>query len=285
MLLSNPKFSEVVKNQALLSWEMVRAVPKVNIDFGNGKKLTRTLVGNTVLYVCSPDGTVTDAFPGVYRVDELMPTLASAISQAKNSWATRDKIAVQDQATYYARQQMALIVNREFNRINTSKMAIESPILAALNPESKAIYDNMLATTAGKSMVESPILAGTGIETEAPPEKPKADQNSIRKSFDAYAKSIEDVSKKPALASTIAVRFKIDPNATPEEKARQLIELDSRTNILQVRPGVLFYLSSLEKGVKPSELKRVFFRDLLHINIDDPYLGLHDVAMPGTPDN
>src|SRR5437763_15826444 len=51
---------------------MVRPVPQVTIDFGDGRKLKRTLGGNTVIEICLPDGRVVDAFPGLYTPEDFL---------------------------------------------------------------------------------------------------------------------------------------------------------------------------------------------------------------------
>src|SRR5215218_8067948 len=51
---------------------MVRPVPQVTIEFGDGRKLKRTLGGNTVIEICLPDGQVVDSFPGLYTPEDLL---------------------------------------------------------------------------------------------------------------------------------------------------------------------------------------------------------------------
>jgi hypothetical protein len=41
-------------------------VPKVTIDFGDGRKLERTVTGNSAHYILTPDGEVVDCLPGLY---------------------------------------------------------------------------------------------------------------------------------------------------------------------------------------------------------------------------
>ena len=41
-------------------------MPKVTIDFGDGRKLERTLTGNSIHYILDADGRVIDALPGLY---------------------------------------------------------------------------------------------------------------------------------------------------------------------------------------------------------------------------
>ena len=77
MLLSNEKFTKFANDRLVLSWENIREPVNVIHD---GQR--RTLGGNTVMYVVSPQGFVADAFPGVYLPDDLIPSLEAAVDLA-----------------------------------------------------------------------------------------------------------------------------------------------------------------------------------------------------------
>jgi hypothetical protein len=59
-------------------------VPKITIDFGDGRKLERTITGNSAHYVLLADGTVVDCLPGLYGPKAFQDKLAELlkISQA-----------------------------------------------------------------------------------------------------------------------------------------------------------------------------------------------------------
>jgi hypothetical protein len=65
-LYANEEVSKVLRDRFILHWESVRPVPKVTIDFGDGRKLERTLTGNSIHYVLDSEGRVIDALPGLY---------------------------------------------------------------------------------------------------------------------------------------------------------------------------------------------------------------------------
>ena len=65
-LYANEQISRELRENYILHWKSVRPVPRVTIDFGDGRKLERTLTGNSVHYVLTPDGEVVDALPGLY---------------------------------------------------------------------------------------------------------------------------------------------------------------------------------------------------------------------------
>jgi hypothetical protein len=65
-LYSNKEISDFLRTNFVLHWQSVRPVPRVTIDFGDGRKLERTLTGNSAHYVLASDGTPLDVLPGLY---------------------------------------------------------------------------------------------------------------------------------------------------------------------------------------------------------------------------
>ena len=65
MIFSDPAVAACIRNNFVAAWESVRPVPVVEIDFGNGAKLKRTVNGNIATYLCAPDGRVLDIIPGL----------------------------------------------------------------------------------------------------------------------------------------------------------------------------------------------------------------------------
>jgi hypothetical protein len=65
ILYPDPVISEALHDGWVLHWESVRKAPRIEIDFGDGKKLTRTITGNSLHYAMTADGEVTDVMPGM----------------------------------------------------------------------------------------------------------------------------------------------------------------------------------------------------------------------------
>ena len=66
VLFSREDVAAVINRNFEAAWEMVRPVPIIRIDFGNGREVTRTLHGNIATYVCAADGQVLDILAGIY---------------------------------------------------------------------------------------------------------------------------------------------------------------------------------------------------------------------------
>lgn len=112
-MLSDKNFADFAADKVVLSWENVREPVVIQHE---GEK--RTLGGNTVMYVVSPDGTVADAFPGVYLPEDVLPSLESAAAAAMHPAQRED---------YHKQRSSAAITAR----VNSSKMFVESSVLDA----------------------------------------------------------------------------------------------------------------------------------------------------------
>lgn len=66
LLYSNPKISKVLRDKYILCWESVIEVPKVTIEYPDGKKQIQTITGNSMHLILNPDGEILDALPGLY---------------------------------------------------------------------------------------------------------------------------------------------------------------------------------------------------------------------------
>lgn len=77
ILYSNAEISKLLRERFVLHWQSVRPVPRVTIDFGDGRKLERTITGNSIHYVLDSDGLPIDALPGLYGPQAFLNALAA----------------------------------------------------------------------------------------------------------------------------------------------------------------------------------------------------------------
>ncbi len=245
-LFKDPEFRKFATDEVVPAWEMVRAVPHVYIDLGDGKQLVRTVRGNAVMYLCKPDGKVIDAYPGIY-------TTADFLAMAHESLA---KMATSDTAA-------AIAYHRERGFI---------PILSM--------------TTVTKAIVESPTLEMIGARPTLGVVTRVTDPNADRAKFLLGASKLSDLSltpMKPAAAVKIVTGRKLGEESS-EALQQEVLMTDSRNNIMRLRPVVHLYFASLKELPTPKEARDAVLETILKIPYKDPYFGLKDVLMPGTPE-
>lgn len=84
VLYSNAEVSAALRERFILHWQTVRPVPLITIDFGNGRKLERTITGNSIHYLLDSAGNVVDGFPGVYGPQAFLTNLSDAEAVLKS---------------------------------------------------------------------------------------------------------------------------------------------------------------------------------------------------------
>ena len=83
-LYANAQVSRLLRERFVLHWRSVRAVPKLTIDFGDGRKMERTLTGNSIHYVLDSEGRLIDALPGMYGPGAFLRELERISAAAAN---------------------------------------------------------------------------------------------------------------------------------------------------------------------------------------------------------
>jgi len=207
-------------------WEMVRTVPRVTIDFGNGRVVRRTLHGNIATYVCNSDGKVLDVLPGIYEPQAYMAQLTQFTYLAKYVKQAPSGQQAAKLSVYHEAQRAALAKNQPapilINTAGISKRAIEERIILAAMPAARQRAALQRIT--------------------APPVHQEASQ----------------------LASW------------------ELLATDTRIN--ETRRRLLIH-AKLANGtmVAPAAITRWVYKDVLHTDLDDPYLGLGKLLFSAYP--
>jgi len=87
-LYANRDLSEFLRERFVLYWSSERPVPRVTIDYGDGRRLERTTAGNSAHYILDEHGTVLDVLPGLYAPTTFRQELESSLALAAR---VRDK--------------------------------------------------------------------------------------------------------------------------------------------------------------------------------------------------
>jgi hypothetical protein len=82
-LYANAEISAYLREHFVLHWKSVRPVPRMTIDFGDGRKLERTVTGNSIHYICDAEGRPIDALPGLYGPKAFLGALTRAEAAAQ----------------------------------------------------------------------------------------------------------------------------------------------------------------------------------------------------------
>lgn len=97
-LYPNAEVSSYLRDHFILHWQSVRPVPRITIDMGDGRRIERTITGNSIHYILDANGNPIDALPGLYGaktfVAELQRAEAAEQQSSKLTGAERERFLV-----------------------------------------------------------------------------------------------------------------------------------------------------------------------------------------------
>lgn len=241
MLFSDKTVADYINEQFEPVWENVRPVPIVRIDFGGGREVVRTLHGNIATYVCTADGVVLDILPGIYAPRE------------------------------YVRQLRDLALLPKYLRRAAAQ--ISRPVLAAFEPPPliPARAPAFVQALADYHRRQAASLAGgTGaLEFKVRP-------GDMTK---AIIESRLEYTLVPRRQVPTGLYLAPEAAAAPALKSggelAEWLALADDTRLNETVRRLAIHEKLAQKGpVQAAEIKKWLYREVLHADLDDPYLGL-----------
>ena len=104
VLYPDDEVATVLRERFVLHWHSVRPVPTVTIDFGDGRKLQRTLTGNSIHYILDTQARPLDALPGLYGPKAFLRGLTNAESLFKRLAGKNEQERALILRSYYGEQ-------------------------------------------------------------------------------------------------------------------------------------------------------------------------------------
>jgi hypothetical protein len=162
-LYANDAVSQLLRDDFILHWESVRPVPKVTIDFGDGRKLERTLAGNSIHYVLDAEGRPIDALPGLYGPKAFVRELMRAKQAANTCNMTRTEAARAAELRTYHETRYAEVEKEWLADVNRAGLAVAPSRHLQSPPSGPAAPSAEVAARAAMTkavVIERPVLRG-----------------------------------------------------------------------------------------------------------------------------
>ena len=174
VLYANAEVSKTLVDRFILHWKSVRPVPRITIDFGDGRVIERTITGNSIHYVLDAEGRVIDGIPGLYGPKAFLREINEAADCARNQRVAGSLLLLQNwHATKrgeilnqwrgdLSRTGMISLIPLSSLDLSQSAIAVAPVIVSAPSIERIAVdHPAALAaarTTASKTAVEIPVV-------------------------------------------------------------------------------------------------------------------------------
>jgi hypothetical protein len=301
-LYANQDVSAFLRDHFVLYWSSERPVPRVTIDYGDGRKIERTTTGNSAHYVMDADGHVLDVLPGLYaptafrkelteslELAKLVDTVSATerarlvrlyhVQQLKEASDAGAKLA----GTPYLRTARALITMQgaqaaldQAQRATVSKAAMEVPdlrtITAEIAPSQWPADELAMWASAGQ------LLYGIGDLKRVPDTSVRVDENRPPRATEPPAAPRVLDEQSLALVTRLydavaEVRATKDQRDAMIRRLEQNLVADSALNQLQLRPAISRAIMRIG-GDDFAQLNAFVYAEVFRTPKADAWLGL-----------
>lgn len=282
ILYSNAEVSKLLREKFILYWESERPAPRVTIDFGDGRKLERTLTGNSIHYILDSNGRVIDALPGLYGPAAFVRSLNEM--EAVSKYWGQTPVQGNARPLYWAYQPDRLRrITVDWLR-DTERIGGKAPVGFTVYRDGQGTATAMeVANRAMTKMVtEAQILKGLTAGPEALGKMTyDGAWNKIAQlhAADAQldARSIGLI-KRQTQRGLLAFRSKLNPDTTLKaliEKLQTNIALDTVRNEYLLHTKLYAWLIADHQRSELSALNKRVYDELFLTPASDPWLGLY----------
>jgi hypothetical protein len=286
-LYSHPEIAKLLRDKYVLHWQSVRPVPKITIDFGDGRKVQQTITGNSIHYILDKTGRPIDALPGLYAPQAFNRHLTQGAEFVAKYHQLADKDRQSAIDTYHQTQLTNLQANwkQDLAKLGVSLIPIPKSIQSTGNTPS-AIVASTVAVT--KSGIEVPILRRTSTFSQQSDLLERSTDNSLwvklgelhQQDAILAENSLQLIRRKqPQLASLTAKEKSSNSDPIPElvTKFQKLIAIDSIRNEYLLHSQIHQWLMGERFATNLETLNTRVYDRLFLTPQSDRWLGL----MPG----
>jgi hypothetical protein len=272
VLYSDPAIAGWLREHAVLYWSSERPVPKVTIDYGDGRRLVGTVTGNSIHYLLDSRGRLVDALPGLYAPHRFLAWLREEAALA-GSWASLDdaSFAARSREEHGRRQQavvdelVAQLVKYGWEK-NAARAAWGEQPTPPAGPLSAAEVARLALS---KSRVEAPMLTAFGLPPEPPTASRAIDELTLTSEWQAEL--------SPESRQLVAARA---PAAVRAELGPALLRLEQRLGEDSLRNEAFLHrrlhveLSQADATPRWQDFNVWVYSDLFLTPASDPWLRL-----------
>ncbi|NNE68515.1 MAG: hypothetical protein HKN33_18250 [Pyrinomonadaceae bacterium] len=272
ILYSDPDISKVLRQKYVLHWESVRPAPKITIDFGDGRKLVRTITGNSIHYVLQRNGRILDALPGLYAPQvfhDYLKELATLEKDVlKNPRRIRDYQVAKTRSIINDWDRKLALLNKKMPRKSPKpKTIVSEGTVISITPD--ALTASTRALT--KAVVERPAVLALMPQLSRLREATGIDDwkslAAVGKKVWLSPESIEFVRRKSGTTSKAEFEKLID-------NLKEYVAIDTLQNEYRFHTEIMSWLTPIVSSNLKAFNKRVYSQ-LFLTPASDKWLGLY----------
>lgn len=266
LLYSNTKVSETLRDKYILCWESVIEVPKVTIEYPDGKKQIQTITGNSMQLVMNKDGEILDALPGLYG-PEFFATWLQQFSGNTNVKTLREK--QQQRIKELKNVELSAKLNSEDwgNIVEEEKIEnTEAPIKALKASE----------ISVAKTVVEAPVYSKVfKVNKKFMKTSTKVNMSEFG-FYEAYGFKNEGISAKTQELIMAKKKYNSQEILATMKTTSDNLSKESIRNDVKLHVTILEWLQNESISKNKKEFVTKVYKDIFLTPLNDKRMGLYD---------
>jgi hypothetical protein len=302
LLYADPELAAWLEHNFVLHWSSERPVPRVAIDFGDGRVVERTITGNSAHFVLDAQGRTLDVIPGLLSAASFRAALDESLAlhgrlahvRTERQW--RAKLAAHHDAAFLA---AATRLTDELTRVRGEPqdlVAVQAWLVGSPAPRARVPAIDAVPIAIGKSRIEAPILAaapgalgGAGLDAFPPESSGPIGVRDDLERLIIGARVAGDVTLHANSLAVITAERPLDglvPADQLESAMQAMLEAllvsvrqDTSKNALELHPRVHAELAARARGADTLDFADVdawVYASLFETPAEDAWLGLVD---------
>lgn len=303
LLYAEPELADWLEHNFVLHWSSERPVPKLEIDFGDGRKIARTITGNSAHFVLDARGRTVDVIPGLMSASSFQTALTDSL-------ALHHELAAIDHDGRW-RRQLARHHERRFDEsasrladslaqfrgLPQDLVAVRAWLARSPNPGGEPVPAiEAVPMAIGKSKIEAPILAksprslgGRAQPTEREINRVAPDElelwilgSRVAGAVALHPNSEAIIASERPLDGLVPADQREAAELALREALIRSIQIDTGKNLLEMHARVHHELASRARDDRPLDFTDVdgwLYAELFQTPAGDPWLGLVDPAV------
>jgi hypothetical protein len=267
-LYANRDIAKTLRDRYILHWSSERPVPKMTIDFGDGRKLERTVTGNSIHYILDAEGKPIEALPGLYSPQAFLNQLQQTDKAFQDYQKTTNPITKMGFWENYYRDRLTQLQTKWQQELQQVGVKQAPKLLEVVATDAATAGRVALA----KSVVELPIVRQMrAISSNQKQLTQVTDEASWRK----LATRVESRLDANSLA---LMKAKVDPQAKGDfaktvQQFEQNMALDTVRNEYLLHGQIYQWLLTSNNDF--ASLNQRVYSEMFLTPASDPWLGLN----------